>query len=107
MKIQVSKIFAKFINETAKKKGFQAAAAVVDLSENQYRYFVGDVWEADQYGDYNYRTGKYKAIIIEYPAAYYASPVYLTTAALNREYRRAGVRDLEGLENMIQDLLEI
>ena len=62
MLVKVSKVFAAFMNETAAKMGFKASAEVVYLSERENCRIFGS-W-ADNLGDYDYRTGKYKAIAV-------------------------------------------
>ena len=109
MKIKVSKVFADFINKTAKELGFSAEASVVTMSENAYRMNVGfgAQLDADDYGDYDWSTGKYKAIRVCYPDSYYAMPTYLTTAALQREYRSTNVSNVDGLKQMLRSMCEI
>ena len=109
MKIQVSKAFAKFINDSAREAGVKATAAVVYFSTpGVYSWTVGaDPIDADYTGDYDYNTGRYKAIEISYPGEYYANCLYLTTARLTAEFRRRNVRTVEALKSMIRDLIEI
>lgn len=105
MKIQVSKVFADFINKTVPN----VEASVRKMSENEYRMHVGSfaLWDAEQYGDYDWQTGKFKAIVVLYPDDYYACPRYITTKELDKEFKRRGVRDAEGLKSMIKDMIEI
>lgn len=105
MKIQVSKVFADFINKTVPN----VEASVRKMSENEYRIHVGifALWDAEQYGDYDWQTGKYKAIVVLYPDDYYACPRYITTKELDNEFKRRGVKDAEGLKSMIKDMIEI
>lgn len=105
MKIQVSKVFADFINKTVPN----VEASVRKMSENEYRMHVGcfAAWDAEQYGDYDWQTGKFKAIVVLYPDDYYACPRYITTKELDNEFKRRGVRDAEGLKSMIKDMIEI
>ena len=96
MIVKVSKRFAKFINDTAKKFRKEFHADVVEVRE---------LWGDD--ADYNWETGMYKKIRLTYPSDYYACPQYLSTKYLNEEFRRRGVRTCEELEEMIVDLCEI
>lgn len=105
MKIKVSKVFAKFINETAKKNGKRFEAVVVNLQPGSYGLHVGDIFEACAWGDWSDETGTGRAIKILYDWSAWACPRYLSTAELNREAKRYGVRDAAGLEKMILDLL--
>jgi hypothetical protein len=105
MYIKVSKVFADFINKSAKEMNLNFKASVVELSENAYNLTVADSWE--NWEDYNNRTGKFRAIMVEYPANYYACPVYLTTSRLASAFNRFGVKSVEDLKNMIRELCEI
>ena len=106
MKIKVSKVFAKFINDTAKQLGFKCEASVVTMGERGYRLNVGDLFDAEDYGDYDWVTGEYKAIRIVYPSNYYAMARYLTTAQLSREFQRRGVTTPDALREMLRDMCE-
>lgn len=105
MKIQATKVFARFINQTAKEKGYNFAAELVEISPDRYAYTVGDLSDGDQ--DYNYNTGGIKTIKIVYPLDYYCNPVYVSTADLVRSFRRYGVQDIETLKDMICDLYAV
>ena len=108
MKIKVSKVFADFINKTAMELNFPVHAQVVNLSENSYRWNVTtNIWDAEEYGDYDWTKGTFKAIMLTYPEDYYACPGYLTTKELNKEFKRLNVSDMDGLKNMVRGLCEI
>lgn len=108
MKVKVSKVFADFINKTAKCLGFQAQASVVTMSERAYRVNVStDIYAAEEHGDYDFVTGQAKAIRISYPDSYYAMPKYITTQELTREFRRRGVSTESELMQMVRNLCEI
>lgn len=105
MNIRVSKVFADFINKTAAN----VEASMLKMSEGEYRMNLGGfaLWDAEQYGDYDWKTDKYKAIVVTYPSDYYACPRYISTKELDKEFKRRGVRDAEGLKAMIKDMVEI
>ena len=105
MKIQVSKTFAKFINETASEKGVKLTASVIEVSPSAYGFYVADPYLNDY--DYNWAKDVYKALYIEYPGEYYACPRYVTTRELNAEFTLRGVTDVDGLKAMIVDMLAI
>ena len=106
MNIQVSKVFAKFINDTAKEMGFKAHAEVVALRSSAYTFATGtDLWDAG--ADYDYATGTVKVIEVSYPYDFYATRRFLTTYELNREFRQRNVRTAEGLKEMLKDMLEV
>ena len=106
MIVKVSKVFASFINKTAKEMGFKAHAEVVKISSGAYSFTTGtDLWDAGD--DYDYSTGTCKAIMVSYPDEYYACNRYLTTYGLNNEFREYGVKDIVGLKKMLRDMLEV
>lgn len=104
MYIQVSKVFAKFMNETAKERNIRFTASVVNLTESQYRTLVDDPWE--NLSDY-ISSDELKVIRVEYPYEYYCSPRYISSCDLYREFRRNGVTTSEGLKDMICEMCEI
>lgn len=108
MKIKVSKVFADFINQTAKELNFKVSAKVVELSENVYRFHVdSNIFNAYDNNDYNINNGKIKAIMLVYPENYFSAPNYLTTYQLTKEFKRRNVSDVAGLKNMIREMCEI
>ena len=109
MVIKVSKTFAKFINTTAKEMGFECEASVVNLTENQAYGFLGveGMFDADDYGDYDWESNTYKAIRVVYPYEYYACPLFIGTGMLVREWRRRGGKTEQDLKDILRDMLEI
>lgn len=106
MKIQVSKTFAKFINDTAKEMGFEAHAEVIALRSSAYTFATGtDRWDGEC--DYNWDTDTYRVIEVSYPWDFYATRRFLTTYALNLEFRKRGVKTVDELKAMLRDMLEI
>lgn len=105
MKIQVSKIFARFINETATETGAKFYAEVLEMSETAYKFNV-NIWGPD-WIDYNPKTGKFKAIRVSYPPEFFAVPIYLTTENLNKAFTRYNVKTAADLKNMIREICEI
>ena len=108
MNIQVSKVFAKFINKTAKEMGFEVHAEVVLLPYEGYSFYTGQsVVDASFSGDYDWETRDFKTIKVTYPDNYYACPVYLTTKGLVEEFRSRGVKTMEELKDMLREMLEV
>lgn len=106
MKIQVSKTFAKFINDTAKEMGFEAHAQVIALRSSAYTFATGtDRWDGGC--DYDWKTGTYRVIEVSYPYDFYATRKFLTTYALNLEFRKRGVKTVDELKAVLRDMLEI
>ena len=109
MKVKVSKVFAKFINDTAKELGFKCKASVVTMSERGYRLNVGldAMLDAQDTGDYDWAEDEYKVIRVAYPDEYYAMPQYMTTASLTKEFRRRSVSTADELKEMVRSMCEI
>jgi len=109
MKVKVSKVFADFINKTAKELGFKAEASVVTMSERGYRLNVGldAMLDAQDNGDYDWAEDEYKVIRVAYPDEYYSMPQYMTTASLTKEFRRRGVTTEAELKEMVKEMVEI
>lgn len=101
MKVKVSKAFAKFIRDNVNN----VDACVVQFSDMPYSWYVGDVYDAGV--DYDPATGKYKVICVTYPDEYYAPARYLSTHAIIAEFQRCGVRDMDGLVDMLNNWLQI
>lgn len=109
MKVKVSKVFADFINKTAKELGFKAEASVQRMSERMYRLHVGlnAMLDAQDTDDYDWREDEYRVIRVVYPEEYCACPQYLTTTSLNKEFRSRGVTNADELKQMIKSMCEI
>ena len=106
MNIQVSKVFAKFINTTAKELGFEAHAEVIALRSSAYTFATGtDRWDGEC--DYDWEHDTYRVIEISYPYDFYATRKFLTTKELVSEFRERGVETAEELKEMLKDMLEI
>lgn len=101
MNIQATQVMAKAINKAFKAKGWGYQAKQVMLTDREYSLYVGDVYDAEDYGDYSDQENKYRAIRIIYPADYYACDRYLTTKDLNRLFSKG-----DTLEDYIAKVLE-
>lgn len=107
MKIQVTKVFANFINEVARENGKRFKASVDEIQEKFYRYYTGADPESIDFSGSSYGRFYYKAICIDFPADYYANEIYLSTAQLNQAFNRYGVKTVDDLKQMILDICEI
>lgn len=106
MNIQVSKVFANFINKTAKEMGFEAHAEVIALRSSAYTFATGtDIWDGEC--DYDWKTDTYRVIEVSYPYDFYATRKLLTTHELVSEFRKRGVKTADELKEMLRDMLEI
>ena len=92
MRVQVSKKMVNMLNRTLRNDFAQNDSIPLRFDYREtgddgvYRFSVGDPWSAEQYGDYNYLTGKYKYIYVLYPDACYALPNVLTSKDLCEFY---------------------
>ena len=108
MKVKVSKVFADYLNKLAKQGVLDIDHAEVrTFSECGYTLNVGDPWDAEQYGDYDYNNDEYKAIVVVYPDEYYALPKYLSTELLTTTFNWFKVTNEEELKEMLKDLINI
>ena len=106
MNIQVSKVFANFINKTAKEMGFEAHAEVIALRSSAYTFATGtDRWDGEC--DYDWENDTYRVIEVSYPYDFYATRKFLTTYELVKEFRKRGVKTVDELKEMLKDMLEI
>ena len=104
MRIQATKVLADYINKAANKAGARFEAEFITVSRTEYYNIFG----FSGYDRYDMRTGGRAAVIVvSYPCNYYALPVYVNTAVLNKEYKRYAVNDRAGLDNMILDLFSV
>lgn len=90
MKIASTKTMTDFLNKELKKQGVNDMRfRYIAIPQDVYRQYVNmDVWEAEYNGDFNYKTGKYRAIEVKYPDEYYACNRYLTSNDLRRIFTR-------------------
>lgn len=108
MKVAVTRVFAKFINETANIMGFECEASVVHIPDSHYGFFTGNsLFDSMFFGDYDADKRSSRVIKVVYHDDYYACPKYLTTKELQEEFVRHEVRTADGLRKMLRELLEI
>lgn len=94
MKIQATKVMAQAINKAFKAKGWEGYKATqVMLTSQQYSWYVGDIYDAEDYGDYSDQDDKYRAICVTYPADYYACDRYITSKELNHLFTKGDTLD--------------
>lgn len=86
MRIAATNKMTAALNAAARKAGKVYKFAYATMDTGAYAWNVGDIWSAYDYGDYNGKTGKMRAVRVDYPYDYYAAPRYLTTRELNAAY---------------------
>lgn len=102
MNIAATKTMADAINKAFKAEGWRDyKASQVMLTEREYSWHVGDVYDAEDYGDYNDRENKYRVIRIIYPADYYACDKFLSSKELNYIFEKG-----DTLEKYMEKVLE-
>ena len=107
MQVKATKKLASWLNENLKKdaKFKNYEAQLVKMTEGQYRWSVGDVWDAWDYGDYSYTDGKCSAIVIIYPLDFYACDRYITTRELLELFNKSD-KTADGFLQKIKDAIE-
>lgn len=90
MKIASTKTMTTLLNRVAKEMGItDRHFRYITVSPEVYKRYVDiEIYNAYDNGDYNWETGKIRAIEVEYPSEYYANNNYLTTKDLNRIFKR-------------------
>lgn len=110
MRLKCTKVLASTINKWRKELRIESAQ-LVTMPIERYRMEVDyDVFSAEDYGDTDYDDeGRMivKAIRIDYPCEYYATPRYLTTKELVTEWRRMNGRTMDDLKRIIKNIVEI
>ena len=106
MNIQATKTMAQAINKALKAKGWKGyRVEQIMLTSQAYAWNVGDIYDAEDYGDYCDLNNKYRALRVIYPAEYYACDKYLTTQDLNRIFEKGDT--LEAFMAKVLDEIEI
>lgn len=99
MKVKVSKVFAKAVNEIAEKYGKRFHAEV--------RTRQALDWENWCDADYNWTTNEVRELVVTYPSEYYACEKRWRTDQILAEFNRRAVKTWEQFERMIVDMFEI
>lgn len=82
MKVKASRVMASLLDKNIK----YCKISFIQMSSDSYRRYVDtEIYMHDN--DIDYRTGKYNAILVNYPSEYYAYPKYITTNDLVRVFR--------------------
>jgi len=109
MRVKVTYPMAKVIQEAMPK---DHSVKLVKLTPKEYAWHVhyGGIYHAEDHGDYDWKTGKCKAIQIIYPSDYYAMPQYITSKDLNdyfRECAKDGEVTIERWKEKLKEALEV
>lgn len=111
MKIASTKTMADLLNKEAKKMGVSDRHfRYITVSTEVYKMYIDmDIWDAEDYGDYNFNTGRLRAIEVEYPSEYYACNNYLTSKELNKIFKnnRDSIETAEDFAKVVVEAMEI
>lgn len=108
MRVQVSKTMAREIAKAMKARDIKFdEVCVTTMSERGYALNVGDVWQAELNGDYDYGEGEYKVICIHWPYEYYAMPTYVSTKRLKDIHKRSNPSNLEEYMRAVVNNIQI
>ena len=104
MNVQCTKAFTAALNKYLKAAGRPERAYYKEYTEREYRMQVDCM--SDPGADYKPERGTIAAIMIYYPAEFYAVPRALSTRELNRIFRSSD-KTADGLFAAILDEIEI
>lgn len=101
MKVKISRVMASLLDKSIK----DCKISFVQMSSDSYRRYVDtEIYNHDN--DIDYKTGKYNAILVDYPPKYYAYPKYITTNDLVRVFRRSD-KTIDGFIREFKEYIEI
>lgn len=112
MKIASTTTMAKLLNRVAKEMSKDSGMhfRYITITPEAYRRYVDmDLWDAEDYGDYNADTGKLRVIEVEYPSEFYACNNYLTSKELNKIFKnnRDGIENADDFAKVVVEAIEI
>ena len=105
MKVAATTTMAKMLAKAVKDKGYKVRYITCDAEA--YKWYVGDIYEAEDQGDWLPNTNKFRAIEIQYPSEYYACPQYLTTREISNIFRTYRCKSAEDLIDRLVEAVEI
>ena len=105
MRIAATNKMVAALNRAAVAAGKPYKFSYSTMNTGAYAWYVGDIWAAYDYGDYNSSTGKMRAVRVSYPCEYYAAPRYISTAELNSIYEAGDT--LDGYVGKVLDRVSI
>lgn len=106
MNIQATQVLAQALNKAFKDKGLEYQAKQIHCDDRAYAWYVGDTYDAEDYGDYDYAKNRYRAIKVMYPSEYYACDRYLTTKELISIFRDSD-KTYKGFMDKLLEAVEI
>lgn len=112
MKIASTNPMVKMLNKALKGSEYEGKMRFeyITVSPEVYRTQIDyDLFGAEDYGDYNWNTGKIRAIKVSYPAEYYACPHFLTTKELVQIFdaNKSKIKYAEDFPKFVLEAVEI
>lgn len=107
MQVAATTTIARMLGKACKEKGLDYKVRYITTDENGYRHYIGDIFDAEYYGDYNAETRKFRAIEICYDPNDYACPRYLTTQEICNIRRHFSCENAEALIDRLVEAVEI
>lgn len=107
MQVAATTTIARMLGKRCKELGKNYNVRYITTNAEAYKWYVGDIWEAGDNGDWLASSNKFRAIEICYDPNDYACPRYLTTKEI-RGIRRAYACDsAEALIDRLVEAIEI
>lgn len=105
MIVKTSKAFCEVLEEEIAKNPRFAGYKLrrISMSAGAYSWYAT---EPDGLLDFDPRNDLYNVIKVDYPADFYALPLYVTTAALTRIFRKSN-RTFDGFIKDFENYIEI
>ena len=105
MKVAATTTMAKMLDKAVKDKGYKAR--YITCTRDECLWYIGDIYEAEDYGDWLPNTNKFRAIEICYDPYDYACPRYLTTREISNIFRTYRCKSAEDLIDRLVEAVEI
>lgn len=107
MQVAATTTMARMLAKACKAKGLDYQVRYITVSAEAYRWYIGDIYEAEDYGDWLPNTNKFRAIEICYDPNDYACPRYLTTQEIRNIRRHTNPKSAEELVDRLVEAVEI
>lgn len=107
MQVAATTTIARMLGKRCKELGKNYNVRYITTNAEAYKWYVGDIWEAEDNGDWLASSNKFRAIEICYDPNDYACPRYLTTQEIRNIRRHANPKSAEELVERLVEAVEI
>ena len=107
MQVAATTTMARMLAKACKDKGLEYQVRYITTNAEGYRHYIGDIWEAEDNGDWLANTNKFRAIEICYDPNDYACPRYLTTQEIRNIRQHTNPKSAEELVERLVEAVEI